>query len=585
MPVVWKSTNTPSNDERIIDAVRPFELICIDRRLEVQFSSYFEHYKSFSMSQQLFRRFLDTHISRIEPLSRETQLAYWDATISGREEDFARYAELEVSYKKIYADPEAFESLRNWREKMTVTDPVDRRQLDILYRQFLRNQIPHGLIERITQLSSAIVNKFNVYRACVSGEELTSNQVRSVLRASTDSSYRQSVWAADKGVGTIVRGELLELVKLRNEAAETVGFEDYYTMSLELAEQDPNEIIEVFDDLDRRTGEPFRELKAEVDGILAGHYGVKPDALQAWHYQDPFFQEAPGVFDLDLDRFYRDRDVVELVSQFYEGIGLDVHGIVQRSDLYEKPGKEQHAYCMDIDRRGDIRVLANVRRDENWTGTMLHELGHAVYDLYIDPQLPFVLREHAHIFTTEAIAMLFGRLSKDADWIQRVAGLKDKEKTSIAETAKRHQKLSQLVFTRWCQVMVRFERALYANPDDDLNALWWDLVENYQMVQRPYGRNEPDWAAKIHVVSAPAYYHNYMFGELLASQLDHYIQTRVLNGHDGRDPMNGRPEVGDYLVEKVFRPGKRHHWDRLINDATGEPLTPRFFVDQYISGV
>jgi peptidyl-dipeptidase A len=72
--------------------------------------------------------------------------------------------------------------------------------------------------------------------------------------------------------------------------------------------------------------------------------------------------------------------------------------------------------------------------------------------------------------------------------------------------------------------MTRFERALYVDPEQDLNRLWWDLVERYQRVPRPDGRDEPDWASKIHIVSAPVYYHNYMLGELFASQLDHAIQ-------------------------------------------------------------
>jgi peptidyl-dipeptidase A len=534
------------------------------------------------MSQEQFRRFVETHVSRIEPLSREARLAYWKATLSGREEDFVRYAELEVALKKVFSDRASFESLRNWSDRGSIRDPIDRRQLDVLYRQFLRNQIPHDLIERITKLSSSIVNRFNVYRAQVDGRELTGNEVRIALRQSRDSDYRRRVWEADKGVGSIVRNDLLELVNLRNEAAETVGFSDYYEMSLELAEQRAGDIVTMFDELEDRTREPFRNMKAEVDGILAARYGLGAGELSPWHYEDPFFQEAPRVFDLDLDRYYRERDIVELVSRFYEGIGLDVRGILERSDLYEKPGKEQHAYCMDIDRKGDIRVLANVHSDESWTGTILHELGHAVYDLHIDPGLPFVLREHAHIFATEAIAMFFGRLSKDVGWIQSMIGLTDGEKTSIAPTVARHQKLAQLVFTRWCQVMVRFESELYANPNGDLDSFWWDLVERYQMVSRPEGRNAPDWASKTHVVSAPAYYHNYMLGELLASQLDHFIQTHTLGARAGREPMNNRREVGEYLVEKIFRPGKRYDWDQLIRRATGEPLTPRYFVEQYL---
>lgn len=274
--------------------------------------------------------------------------------------------------------------------------------------------------------------------------------------------------------------------------------------------------------------------------------------------------------------------MVDLVSEFFEGIGLEVRGILKRSDLYEKPGKEQHAYCMDIDHKGDIRVLANMQNDENWAGTLLHELGHAVYDLYIDAELPYFLREHAHIFTTEAIAMLFGRLSKDSDWIQATAGMPPGEKRTIEHDVVRHQRLSQLVFTRWCQVMVRFEKSMYESPGQDLNELWWNLVENYQMISRPPGRNEPDWASKIHVVSAPAYYHNYMLGELLASQLFHYIQNTILDGKAGGTIPVGRKEIGLYLVKNVFRPGKRYHWDELIRRATGEPLNPGYFVDQFV---
>jgi peptidyl-dipeptidase A len=330
------------------------------------------------------------------------------------------------------------------------------------------------------------------------------------------------------------------------------------------------------------TDEPFRALKQEGDQSLARRCGISREELRPWHYQDPFFQEAPRTDDIDFDTYYRDRDVVTLVADFFEGIGLEVSDIIGMSDLYEKPGKEQHAYCMDIDRKGDIRVLANVHADENWTGTMLHELGHAVYDRYIDAGLPFVLREHAHVFTTEAIAMLFGRLSKNPAWIQSMIGIDDAERKAITVSAAGQQRLAQLVFARWCQVMVRFERLLYEDPEQDLNAAWWDLVQRYQFVTPPEGRDEPDWAAKIHVVSAPVYYHNYMLGELLASQLDHYIQERFPGPQGTGNALTGDRAVGDYLRENVFIHGRRYTWNEMIERATGEPINPEYFVSQFV---
>ena len=60
-----------------------------------------------------------------------------------------------------------------------------------------------------------------------------------------------------------------------------------------------------------------------------------------------------------------------------------------------------------------------------------------------------------------------------------------------------------LVFTRWVLVMNAFERALYADPEGDLDTTWWELVSRYQGITPPDGRRAPDWAAKIHIAAAP----------------------------------------------------------------------------------
>jgi len=53
------------------------------------------------------------------------------------------------------------------------------------------------------------------------------------------------------------------------------------------------------------------------------------------------------------------------------------------------------------------------------------------------------------------------------------------------ETGEKMLRNQLLIFSRWCQVMLRFEKELYVNPNQDLNKLWWDLVEKYQLVKRP----------------------------------------------------------------------------------------------------
>src|SRR6185503_18757076 len=105
-----------------------------------------------------------------------------------------------------------------------------------------------------------------------------------------------------------------------------------------------------------------------------------------------------------------------------------------------------------------------------------------------------LLRQPAHTLTTEASAMLFGRLSKDAAWLARYAGLDSGQAREAGEKAGRAIRMQLLVQTRWCLVMCHMERELYRDPEQDLSGLWWSLVERFQGLRRPAGRNAPDWA-------------------------------------------------------------------------------------------
>ncbi|MFO0927945.1 MAG: hypothetical protein U0736_13035 [Gemmataceae bacterium] len=89
---------------------------------------------------------------------------------------------------------------------------------------------------------------------------------------------------------------------------------------------------------------------------------------------------------------------------------------------------------------------------------------------------------------------------------------------------------------------------MYEDPDQDLNKVWWDLVEKYQQVRRPAGRNAPDYAGKVHIVVAPVYYHNYMMGELFASQVHRDRPRRVRRRRSGRGGL--RWQQGGWRVHE-----------------------------------
>jgi peptidyl-dipeptidase A len=523
------------------------------------------------------RAFIDEHVRTVAPKERAAALTWWNANISGRDEDFQAKERAQNELDAALSNPEKFTLLKELNGS-SIPDPMVARQIAVLYLIYLEKQVDPRLLQQITAKANAIEKAFNAYRASVDGRSITDSEVRRVLKESRTSAERQSVWVGSKGVGPLVEADLKALVKLRNEAARKLGFPNYQALQLHLNEQSQEQILKLFDELDDLTREPFRKLKVEIDTKLAAQCGVLVDELRPWHYHDPFFQESPAIFAADFDSVYSHADILKLCRTFYSGIGLPIEDVIARSDLYEKPGKSPHAFCTDIDRNGDVRVLANIVPNEYWMGTMLHELGHSVYSSKnIPTSLPYVVRTESHILTTEGIAMLFERFSKDADWLQAM-GIAVPDPAAFDKAGAKMQRAKLLVFSRWCQVMFRFEKALYENPDQDLNQIWWDLVEHFQLVRRPKGRNAPDYASKIHIVSAPVYYHNYLMGELFADQVLHAIAREVLNGVDpGKASFVGNKAVGDFLKDRVFAPGRSLDWNALTKHATRDVLNARAF--------
>jgi peptidyl-dipeptidase A len=535
------------------------------------------------ITQAEFEVFLEEHVAVIDPLYKEDGLTSWQAEVTGKPEYFEKLKELRLQSTEIYSSRSDFAFLKKLRESGVVRDDRLARQLDKLYWGYLTNQGDAKLKKEMVELSTSITERYNKFRGTIDGEKVTMSDIYLIMTTEQDVVKRKKAWLASKQVGPVIIDDFLRLVKMRNKAARKLGFENFHHMRFVSGEQSVDQVDEIFDELEKFTRGPFAKLKAELDEILAEGYGIEIQDLRPWHYHDPFFQRTPLVYELNLDDYYSEHDVKDLSEKYYAGVGLPVDDILARSDLYDKEGKNPHAFAQDVDRHGDVRILCNLNNDERWMETQLHELGHAVYAKYHDSSEPYLLREPAHAFTTEAIAMFFGRLSRNPAWMQQMLGLTDREREEVAEVADKYLAFQQVLFARWAMVMYNFEKAVYDNPDQDLNNLWWDMVEKYQLVNQPDEKADAGWAAKLHFTVAPCYYHNYMLGELFASQLHHYIVKNVLGlESDENVSYVDTPEVGEYLRENVLGPGAVYHWDDMIERATGEKLTAKYFVEQFV---
>lgn len=519
--------------------------------------------------------FIDQQIAEFAPrLTRANELQ-WLVSTTSRPDYEQQWAAEMLAIRQMAAEPARYRELTRLMADAPDAPPLLARQARLLHNFLRGSQITPDLIARITEIETEVQRAFNQFRATLGGRAVADNDLRAVLRESNDLSARREAWEASKQIGAQVADDVRALARLRNQAARQVGFDNYYTMQLELNELDETELFSLLDELKAGTDPLWQSYKAELDRGLAARFHIAVDELRPWHYADPFFQEGqPSA--INLDAYFADKNLEALTRAYYASIGLEIDDILARSDLYEREGKQQHAFCTHIDRAGDVRVLCNNRPNEHWATTMLHEFGHAVYDKYIDPELPFLLREPAHTLTTEAIAILGGNLIHDSAWLARYAGAPADEARALESELQRAARSSALIFARWVFVMSHFERALYRDPEQDLNRLWWDIVERFQGVRRPNDRNAPDWAAKIHIATAPVYYHNYLLGAMMSIQLRDHILASVVNR--SRERYVCDPAVGAYLIERVFRPGNARDWRGWLRHATGHDLSASGYV-------
>lgn len=521
------------------------------------------------------RAHVDAVTEHFRALEKAANLAAWDAAVKGTPENLQAAADARTALMKAAADPEEYARFRDWdRAGAAGSDAQLARMVRLLHLSYAQNQNDPALIEQISALIQKLEEAYYGFRATVDGKQLSNNQIEKVLADEIDSEVRREVWEASKQLGPLVAPAVRELARLRNQAAQKMGYANFHRMSLELNEIDPDWLYTMLEDLAAQTEAPFRRVKAELDQELSARFKVPVAELRPWHYSDLFFQRAPIVGDLDFEPLFADQDLIALATRTYDGLGMDVRDILGRSDLYERELKDQHAFSIHIDREGDVRTLNNLVPSERWMDTLLHELGHGVYDKYIPHSLPWLLRTVPHILSTEAMALLMGAQTLDRDWLVHVRGLERAQAEQVARTATRREVLAQLIFARWVMVVVGFERAMYEDPDRELDTLWWDLVEKYQLLHRPEGRHMPDWATKNHIALAPAYYQNYLLGHMVAAQWQHTLA--------GQGGLIDNPAAGVWFREKVFGPGATLPWNDALAHATGEKLNLSYYSQRYV---
>jgi len=149
-------------------------------------------------------KFIKDFDAKVPALSKEANLAYFNATISGKDEDYQKSADLQVKLTKMFADKEDFKLLAKIYDSGLIEDELLKRQLTKLYLSYKGSQIDDKKIEEMVNLSTQIEQKYSTYRAVVNDTKLTDNSVEEILKTSTNLEELKEAWMSHKAIGPTV---------------------------------------------------------------------------------------------------------------------------------------------------------------------------------------------------------------------------------------------------------------------------------------------------------------------------------------------------------------------------------------------
>src|SRR5438067_451190 len=98
---------------------------------------------------QRAQRFVSKHEAKLRPLELAGNLAWWNANVTGKDEDFQEKIRAQNRIDEALADPAAFKELKEIKTQGGIDDPIVAREIDLLYLAYLEKQVDPALLKKI----------------------------------------------------------------------------------------------------------------------------------------------------------------------------------------------------------------------------------------------------------------------------------------------------------------------------------------------------------------------------------------------------------------------------------------------------
>ncbi|OHA16839.1 MAG: hypothetical protein A3C79_00730 [Candidatus Taylorbacteria bacterium RIFCSPHIGHO2_02_FULL_45_28] len=408
--------------------------------------------------------------------------------------------------------------------------------------------------------------------------EASENKMRAVMRTNPDEATRQACFEAMEKLPLDYIDEYVEVVRVRNEFARTLGYADFYEYKARIDENmSKKELFSVFEDVYEKTKYAFKNVR-QIEK-------TRPGLRKPWN----FAYMMTGDFVEKEDQYFQFENVLSYWGRSFAALGIDFQGGEVRLDLLDRKGKSNNGFChypklvqYKDGRRisGSSGFSSNAIPRQVGSGaqgihTVFHEGGHAADRLNSFQKDACVNSEYppSTVSWAETHSMFMDTISSSVEWRTRYAknDAGDPYPFELFEKeARALHMLRPLDMMSICFV-VFFEKEIY----ECKNLTREFVIKAAQKASKKYldrSLNSISILNVPHIYSweSSAYYHGYGLAKLGVSQWREYFFKKY--GY-----IVDNPKIGEEL-KKIWSYASVYSAKKLIFMATGKKLSPDAFI-------
>nr|WP_319553033.1 M3 family metallopeptidase [uncultured Vibrio sp.] len=407
----------------------------------------------------------------------------------------------------------------------------------------------------------------------------------STIRTNNHEEVRQSAHQALLNLEQwLLENGFIELIKLRNQFARSLGYATFFDYSVQKTEKMTSEqLFDILEDFEQRTRDAHLNsldnlAKEKGQNALTGHNFVYSFAGDVMRDLDPYVP-----FSKSLRRWV----------ESFGRLNIDYSGATLTLDLLDRKGKYPNGFCHgpipSFYNQGEwvaaqVNFTSNAKPDQVGSGydginTLFHEGGHAAHFANVKMNAPCFSQEFAptSMAYAETQSMFCDSLLTDADWLKQYA-LDDQDKPvpdEIIQAMINSRQPFKAYEERSILVVPYFERALYQLSDEELTPEHiTKLARDCEKQILGLECSPRPLLAIPHLLSdeSACAYQGYLLAHMAVYQTRAYFLDKF--GY-----LTDNPEIGPLLAKHYWHAGNNLSHNETIVSLTGEGFNAKYLAD------